>query len=257
MNRRTLLTAVGAGVAGPAGCSDTLEEFGPTEDGTTTRATGRLPGRPGSDTAACRSPDDRYSNDALPVWSLLGTGDRVTDLGCPTFEWVDNTVCQHGAFEPEPAVMMSRTQQVYISEDSDAQATFALTNRSGGTVETHPRTWTILEPTREGEDWSPAASGGPSCTRTIPHEESHWREAGIGKALTSGFIDVTAGTADLEPGTYVFAAPASLPEGDHVMCAAPFDVVEVNDTDIGGTPDPMPVEEETPRPMGTVTRTEP
>ena len=242
MKRRTLLATVGAGVAGLAGCSSALDRFEPTEGGNTEtpRQAGRLPGRPDGDTASCSSLDDGYSNDALPVRNLPGTGDRFTDLGCPTFEWADRTVCQHGEFESEPAVMVSQTQQVYVGEDSSAQAEFALANRSGGEVETHPGTWTVLRPNAAGEDWSLVASGGPSCTRTIAQEESHWWRLGIRQRLTSDFVNVTAGTADLGPGTYVFAAPAFLPSGDHVMCAAPFEVIDISDTDIGSTATPTP-----------------
>ena len=241
MKRRSLLATVGAGVAGLAGCSGALDQFEPTEGaGTETpRPTGRLPGRPGGDTASCRSLDEGYSNDALPVRNLPRLGDRFADLGCPTFEWADRTVCHHGDFGSEPAVMVGRENRVFVGEDGSGRATFALANRSGGEVETHPGTWTVLRPDAD-EEWTLVASGGPSCTRTIAHEESHWWKLGIRTRLSSEFVNVTAGRADLGPGTYAFAAPAFLPDGDHVMCVAPFEIIDIDDTEIGGTPTPVP-----------------
>lgn len=238
MNRRTLLATVGSGVAGLAGCSGALEQFEPTEDDATgtPRPSGRLPGRPDSETAPCHALDDEYSGDRVPVRNLAGLGDQYADLGCPTFEWAERTVCYHGEFESEPVVLVSRAYRVFIGEGSGGRATFALANRSDGEVETHPGTWTVLEPTSDGDGFSLVASGGPSCTRTIEPEGVHWWHLGIRKPLASDAIDVTAGTADLGPGTYVFAAPAFLPGGDHVMCAAPFEVINVDDTEIGSTP---------------------
>lgn len=238
MKRRALLATVGAGVAGLAGCSGALEQFEPTEDDGTTQPTGRLPGRPGSDTVRCSSLSDSYSDDSLPVRNLPGVGDRFTDLGCPTFEWADRTVCYHGDTENEPVVLLSRTQRVFMGDDTDGRATFALANRSGGEVTTHPGTWTVLRPNAEDDEWSLVASGGPSCTRAIEAENSHWWRLGVRTRLTTDMIDVTTGTVDLNPGTYVFAVPAFLPSGDHIMSAAPFEIIDIDDTQIGSTPVP-------------------
>ena len=241
MKRRTLLSAVGAGVAGLAGCSGALEELEQTEDGETPRPTGRLPGRPGNDTASCSSLSDEYSYESVPVRNLPELGGQYPNLGCPTFEWAERTICYHTAdLDTTAVVLLSDSDRVFVGENSGATVTFALANRSGDEVETHPGTWTVLQPTDDGDDWSLVASGGPSCTRTIGPEGVHWWHLGVRERPTSDFIDVTTGTADIAPGTYVFAAPAFLPSGDHVMCVAPFEIIDIDDTEIGDTPTPVP-----------------
>jgi hypothetical protein len=241
VNRRTLLATVGASAAGLAGCSGALDEFEPTEDGETSPPTEQFPGRSDSGMESCSSVGDGYSGDRLPVRNLPELGDRFTDLGCPTFEWATRTLCYHTTtIEQHSVVLVSQKERVFLDEGTGGQVRFALANRSGNDVRTHPGTWTVMRPTADSDGWELAASGTPYCSRTLEHEGLHWWHLGIGTRLTSDAIDVTTGTAALEEGTYIFAVPAFLPNGDHIMWAAPFEVIDISDTEIGSTPTPAP-----------------
>lgn len=239
MNRRTLLATAGASVAGLAGCSGVLDEFEPTETGETTQPSGQFPGRSDSDMESCSSVGDGYSGERLPVRNLPGVGGRFTELGCPAFDWAARTLCYHRtAIEQQSVVLVSQKERVFIGGDDGGRATFALANRSGYEVRTHPGTWTVMQLTGESNGWEPVASGIPYCSRTIEDEGIHWWHLGVGERLTSDAIDVTTGTATLDEGKYVFAVPVFMHTGDDVMWAAPFEVVDIGDTEIGETPVP-------------------
>ena len=250
MNRRTLLATVGASAAGLAGCSGTLDEFEPTEDDETSRPTEQFPDGPDSGTESCSSVGDGYNGERLPVRNLPKLGDRFTNLGCPTFEWTTRTLCYHTvAIEQHSVALVSRKEQVFLDESAGGQVRFALANRSGDDVRTHPGAWTVMQPNADSEDWELVASGTPYCSRTLEHEGLHWWHLGIGTQLTSDAIDITTGTAALGEGTYVFAVPVFMPDGDDIMWVAPFEVIDISDTDIGSTPTPAPGTpiDETPR----------
>jgi hypothetical protein len=241
VNRRTLLATVGASAAGLAGCSGALEEVELTDDGETPQPTEQFPGRTESGMESCSSVGDNYDGERLPVRNLPELGDRFTDLGCPTFEWSTRTLCYHtAAIEQHPVALVSQTERVFLDDGTGGQVRFALANRSGDEVRTHPGTWTVLRPAADSDDWELVASGSPYCSRTLEHEGLHWWHLGIGTELTSDAIDVTTGTAALEEGTYVFAIPVFMPDGDDIMWVAPFEVIDISETEIGATPTPAP-----------------
>jgi hypothetical protein len=221
VNRRTLLATVGAGVAGLAGCSDAVEEFAPTEEGETT--TRRPPGRPTDGTVPCSETGWGYELGGPPVRDLPEPTDSFEGYDCPTFEWADRTVCYQRVTVAEEDVVLVATDATLMTGDiSWAGGEFVLVNRTGEVVETHPGTWTVLEPTDSG--WSLVDGGDPDCLRRIEHEGIHWWSFGT----DAEEINLTGVPVDLDPGVYAFAVPAYLPDGDHIMCATLFEVEAVD-----------------------------
>lgn len=246
MKRRTLLATLGTGVAGLSGCAgvlggsgDPVETLTPVTVPPTETPTETPPGTPTdggtNGVEPCRTADGPYDMQRPAFYDPPEAPDRFDNLGCPSFEWAARTVCHHTAdLDSEDVLLLTdEARATIVSPRSStlkrsAEVSFTLMNSARQTIRVQPESWSVLEQYNDGR-WYTKASGEPGCTLTLDREGYHRWRLGIGVEPDAPEVNVTAGQASLDAGTYVFAVPVLLPDERDILCAAPFFVRKRSD----------------------------
>lgn len=250
MKRRDLLATVGAGMAGLSGCAGILggdgmpeETLTPVEVPPTETPTG-TPTPPDGTGERCDTGDSSYEINGPPVNDLPEPKERFEKLSCPTFEWAERTVCYHTAdlLRADVVLVGEKTQAwMHADQTGGGLVTFALVNRRAQPLQIQPSTWSILRRIPDDGGWRPAAGGDPGCTLTLHPEQFYRWRVGIERPADGDAANVTGAITSLEPAVYMFVVPVFRPDGADLVCAAPFNVDEVDlDTE---TPTLTPVED--------------
>lgn len=221
MKRRSLIVAVGAATALTAGClsRSSGEEPAATDESTDT-----------TDATATAEPTGT-GTDSGPTDTVTPSDSdtRFDDVGCPSFDESDRTVCYHTATDGSPAVFVEPSTELFeptTGDDAVETVEFVLHNRADEPFGMNPHAWSLHERTDDG--WSFVAPEEHVEPWTeVPGGETYTWHLSVEQHAGPMSEDSMALVEDLTSGVYAFAITGFTGSDDDrtgVECIALFEV---------------------------------